>query len=381
MSTSEVTTDGVHHRRLLGEAASVVRPSGLDRYERKRRGEPVPTSYYGLPVMNKPVWAAPDIPGYLFLGGLAGAGALIGAVSQLTGRRRLARAMKVANAGAVGLSLVALVHDLGRRSRFLNMLRVFKVTSPMSVGSWLLAGFAPATIVSAYCDVTGALQPIGTLATLGAAGLGPGVATYTAALIADTAVPAWHEGHEMMPFVFAASAAASAAGLGLAVAPVPETTPLKLLGCAAGAAEVALTRAMQKKMGMVEEVYRSGKAEKFMKSSEALLLAGSAVTLASGSSRTRRAAGGVCLFVGSALTRFGIFEAGLASAQDPRFTVEPQRERMRQQGTTTRDDEVQRPCGAAGPEGSVSSNGPGSTLPGGLRPGTRPSPPTSRGDK
>ncbi|HET9059928.1 MAG TPA: NrfD/PsrC family molybdoenzyme membrane anchor subunit [Acidimicrobiales bacterium] len=339
MSISEVTKDGVHNGRPPGEATTGVNvpggpgtpdhPGADGRYQRRRRGEPTPTSYYGQPILNKPVWGAPDIPGYLFLGGLAGAGSVISAAAQLTARCRLARASKVANATAIGLSLVALVHDLGRRGRFLNMLRVFKVTSPMSVGSWLLAGFAPATMASAFCDVTGLLRPVGALATTGAAVLGPGVATYTAALISDTAVPAWHEGHRMMPFVFASSAAASAAGLGLVAAPVAETAPLKLLAGCAALGELALTKTMEERMGVVKEAYHQGKAQKLMRGSEVLLAAGAAIVLTSGRSRARRTVGGLSVLAGSALTRFGIFEAGVASAQDPKYTVGPQRERLK----------------------------------------------------
>ena len=261
------TTNGTSGARPLGEATTGVNVPGAPaprsdggRRGGKRRGEPTPRNYYDLPVLNKPVWGAPDIPGYLFLGGLAGAGAVLSAAAQLTGRRELARSTKVANAGAIGLSLFALVHDLGRRGRFLNMLRVFKVTSPMSVGSWLLAGFAPAAAGAALCELTGRAKLLGAAATAGAAALGPAVATYTAALISDTAVPAWHDGHTVMPFVFASSAVTSAAGLGLALAPVAESGPLVPLGVLAGLAEAGLTKAMEKKTGLAEKTYHEGRA-------------------------------------------------------------------------------------------------------------------------
>ena len=83
----------------------------------------------------------PDIPGYLFLGGLAGASSALAAGAQLTGSLELARAAKTGAAGAISLSMAALVHDLGRPARFINMLRVFKPTSPMSIGTWLLTGY------------------------------------------------------------------------------------------------------------------------------------------------------------------------------------------------------------------------------------------------
>ena len=138
---------------------------------------------------------------------------MLAAGAQQSGYGELARVSKVAALGAISLSAVALVHDLGRPGRFVNMLRVFKPTSPMSVGSWLLAAYGPVAGAAAVSEVTGILPKAGRAATLGAAVLGPGIATYTAALICDTAVPAWHEGYREMPYVFAGSAA-SAAGVG-----------------------------------------------------------------------------------------------------------------------------------------------------------------------
>lgn len=144
------------------------------------------TSYYNLPVINKPVWASPDIPVYLFLGGLAGAASLLGAGAQATGRSALGRVSKAGAFSAGVLSLVGLVHDLGRPSRFLNMLQVFKVTSPMSVGSWILAGYVPLAGVAAASSLFGKAPRIGMEATAGSALLGPAVASYTAALTSDT---------------------------------------------------------------------------------------------------------------------------------------------------------------------------------------------------
>ncbi|RMI29201.1 NrfD/PsrC family molybdoenzyme membrane anchor subunit, partial [Streptomyces triticirhizae] len=149
--------------------------------QRERRMVPQAefTSYYGRPVLKVPAWEARDIAGYMFLGGLAGAGSTLAAAAQLTGRPATARALKLSSLGAISLSTVALVHDLGRPARFLNMLRVAKPTSPMSVGSWLLAGYAPAAGLAAASAATGLLPRLGTAATLAAGGLGPAVATYT----------------------------------------------------------------------------------------------------------------------------------------------------------------------------------------------------------
>ncbi len=157
------------------------------------------TSYYGRPVIKKPVWKERDIAGYFFLGGLAGASSVVAAGAQATGRHSLARTSKAGAAVAILASLGALIHDLGRPDRFYNMLRVVKVTSPMSIGTWLVSAYAPAAIAASLTDVTGLFPRVGRLATATAALAGPGVASYTAVLIADTAVPAWHDAHRELP--------------------------------------------------------------------------------------------------------------------------------------------------------------------------------------
>ncbi len=285
-------------------------------------------SYSGQPILNKPVWGSPDIPGYLFLGGLAGAGSALAAGAQLTGRAGLARVMKLGCTTAAGLSLVALVHDLGRRDRFLNMLRTFKPTSPMSVGSWLLSAYAPAATIAALSDLTGIAEPVGSVATAVAALLGPEVAAYTAALICDTAVPAWHDGFEEMPFVFVASAASAAGGLGMLAAPLAEVRPARLLGTAGAVIELAVVALMQQRMGMPREAYRQGKAKRFSRAAQLSSGAGVALAVAGRGRAATTRLSGAALVIGSALERWAIFEAGLSSAEDPRYTVVPQRQRL-----------------------------------------------------
>jgi formate-dependent nitrite reductase membrane component NrfD len=343
MSDAQVTVEGLEGVRPGREAIVGVNigPGGRQQRRGRRRGgeEPmVPNadfrSYYGKPIINQPTWEAPDIPGYLFLGGLAGAGSVMAAGAQMTGRPGLARANKVGSAVAAALSLVALVHDLGQPRRFLNMLRTFKPTSPMSVGSWLLSAFAPAALAAAASDVTGKAPRLGALGTAAAAAAGPALATYTAALVADTAVPAWHDGHQEMPFVFAASACSAAAGVGLLGAPVNESGPALRTGVVSAALELGLTEAMKRRMGLSGEAYEEGKAHRYDRAAQVVTLGGIGLAVAGRRRRLGRAVGGVCLVAGSALTRFAIFEAGLNSSLDPKYTVIPQRRRrdQRQEG-------------------------------------------------
>ncbi|WP_432189808.1 NrfD/PsrC family molybdoenzyme membrane anchor subunit [Streptomyces sp. Tue6028] len=299
---------------------------------RRRRGERamVPRadfqSYYGRPVIKAPSWAATDIAGYFFLGGLAGAGSVLAAGAHLTGRTRTANALKVSSAAAVSLSAAALVHDLGRPERFANMLRVFKPTSPMSMGSWLLSVYGPSAAVAASTAVTGRLPRLGTAATGAAALLGPVVATYTAVLAADTAVPAWHDVHRELPYLFAASATAAAAGMALVTGPARENAPARCAACLAAVADLAVSSAAERRLGIVAETWRQGRAGSLLRAAR-VLTAGGALAAVLGRRHEAAAVAGLALLAGSVCTRLGVFAAGIASAHDPRYTVVPQRER------------------------------------------------------
>jgi hypothetical protein len=344
MSESQATREGLRGQRPDWEAA----PSQAvtSRWRRRRRGGEQPmvpaaqfSSYYGKPIINEPVWESPDIPGYLFLGGLAGGASLLAAGSDLTGRAVLGKAAKTAAFGAGSLSVAALVHDLGRPARFLHMMRVFKVTSPMSVGSWLLAGYVPTAGVAALCALTGRLKLVGAAATAGAALIAPGLAAYTAALIADTAVPAWHDAYPEMPFVFTGSGAMAAGGLGLLAAPPSETAPARNLALLGTAMEAIAFERMRHRVGMVSEPYSQGRGGRYIKAGRALAVLGTVGGLLGRRHRVAAALSGTALIAASAATRWGIYHAGMESARDPKYTVVPQRERIRRRESARTPEE------------------------------------------
>jgi len=288
-----------------------------------------PTSYYGRAILKPTPWQPRDIAGYVFLGGLAGASSLLAAGAALSDRPTLARSASVGAASAISVSLVALVNDLGRPARALNMLRVLKPTSPMSVGSWLLAAYAPAALVSAASAVTGRARPLGAVATAGAAVLGPAVAAYTAVVFGDTAVPAWHDAHQYLPYLFVGSAGAAAGGLALVASPVAEAGPARTLATVGAMVEMAMTRRLQHGLGTTGRPYREGVGGARLRAAAVLGSAG--LVLGCGLGRRSRLAavlGGSALLAGSALTRLGIFQAGLDSAADPAYVVGPQRRRL-----------------------------------------------------
>lgn len=274
------------------------------------------TSYYGRPILKRPVWKW-LIPAYFFTGGLAAGSSLLAFGARLTGRGRLARRARVTSVAAMTASAAFLIEDLGRPARFVNMLRVLRPTSPMSVGSWVLAAYGPAVGLSA---VRRDGVPV---ADATAAALAPVVATYTGVLLADTAVPAWREARRTLPVLFASGAAASAGGVGVLLAPADESGPARRLALAGAVGELVASEAMKRGLGKVAEVYAEGRAHAYATLARRLTVAGVAC-VALGGRRVRRAGGGL-LAAGAAAERFAVFHAGVQSTEDPAFVVEAQR--------------------------------------------------------
>jgi Polysulphide reductase, NrfD len=214
-------------------------------------GGPIPRKpgYYGQPVVKPPVWTW-EVPLYFFFGGIGGMSAVIAFGAVLFHHVDLARAAMwiAAIAGAV-LSPILLIMDLGRPHLFLNMLRVFKHRSAMSMGAWILTAFG-ACAVSGLIALelhtlhvfTGALDQLLPMAAglliFGSAIFGMLLATYTGVLIGATAIPAWYLHCVLFPIHFGTAGLGSAAGLlellGYRIA------PLNAIGLFAAAIETAL---------------------------------------------------------------------------------------------------------------------------------------------
>jgi hypothetical protein len=290
-------------------------------------------SYYGRPVIKEPVWE-PEIPVYFFTGGLGGASAVLSMVARLAGHETLARRTLFVEAGAELLSPLLLTADLGRPERFLNMLRVFKVTSPMSVGSWVMTFSTLSSSTAAALEFLELGEPVKLGCEAVAALLGPAMATYTAVLVANTAVPVWHDARHSLPPLFAASSLASAGACAAMIVPPREAGPARRLAIAATAATLALGQAMEQRLGMVGEPYRRGLPGILNRAAKGLTAAGAGLLAIRGRrSRGAAAAGGALLLAGEMSLRWAVFKAGDASARDPKYTVLPQRERAQQRGT------------------------------------------------
>jgi formate-dependent nitrite reductase membrane component NrfD len=304
-------------------------------------------SYYGRPILKPPAWEW-MVPAYLFTGGLSAGSAVLAAGADLTGRPALRRASSIGALASLAVSGYLLVADLGRPARFHHMMRVAKPTSPMSMGTWILTAYGPGVGIAATSELLPTrlrqqwlgrpwlrwlptvLTAVTRPAALSSAVVAPAVASYTAVLLSQTAVPAWHEAHPYLPFIFSGSAAASSGGLGMALAPVDEAGPARAFAAYGGICEIAASRLMEKRLGVVVEAYHTGRAHTLRKWSEYLTIGGVLGTLAARRSRVAAIASGLALMAGSALQRFGVYEAGVASTKDPKYVVIPQRERLAQ---------------------------------------------------
>jgi formate-dependent nitrite reductase membrane component NrfD len=296
-------------------------------------------SYYGRQIIKSPTWKVPDVPAYLYLGGAAGVSASLAALADVTGRPALRRIGRFASLLGALVSVGALVHDLGRPARFLHMLRVFKPTSPLSMGTWILSPFGTLSGVAAASELTGVAPGLGRLAGIGAGVLGPAMTTYTAVLLADTAVPAWHEAHRELPFVFAGSAMASGGGMGLLAG--RDAGPARRVALVGAALELAATAVLERRIGFAASAYTGGRPGTVLKAARAATVAGALGAAAGGLVRGRRGrvlsvGGGLLLNAAAAATRFGVFDAGMVSAKDPAYTVVPQRERLAAREATAR---------------------------------------------
>lgn len=302
-----------------------------DRTLRGGRGSVVPPAevrtYYDRPILKRPVWTW-EIPWYFAVGGLAGTSATLSAVARRTGHPELARSARRLAALGTLASPPLLISDLGRPERFHHMLRVAKPTSPMSMGTWILTVFGPAAVGAAGLGELGRLPRLARAAEGVAAALGPAMATYTAVLFADTAIPVWHEARRELPFVFIGSAAASAAGLAAALTDPRAAGPARRLAVGAAALELAAGQVMERRLGPLGAPYHDGRPARFSRWAKGLTATGAVMT---GLARRRRSAavlGGVLLAAGSVCERWAVFTAGSASADDPRATSGPQRARV-----------------------------------------------------
>ena len=286
--------------------------------------------YYGRPIVKPHEWK-PEVPAYFWIGGTAGAAAVGTVLARMRGMHDLARIYKRTALAGLIVSPALLVSDLGVKHRFYNMLRVFKPTSPMSVGSWLLTMLGGMLTASTVAELLG-IEWLSTATEIMAAPLGPAVASYTAVLISNTATPVWHEAYRELPFIFVSSAVGGAGAVGVLFGPEEERGPAHRAMIIGEIGKLLGVKAMQKGLGPVlSEPYRKGDAGMMEKSAMLTGLASLILAVAGRKNRAVSQAAAAFSIVSGVLERFTILEAGKQSAQDPKYVIEQQRAAAREQ--------------------------------------------------
>jgi Polysulphide reductase, NrfD len=319
-----MTTNSPSERRLeeLREEAygkGVVAGRGVD-----VAGGPIPRKpgYYGQPVVKPPVWTW-EIPIYFFVGGLGGMSAVIALAAVIFHHVDLARAAMWLAAVGVVLSPLLLILDLGRPHLFINMLRVFKPQSAMSMGAWILTGFGACVVPGLIAFELHAQQIfLGTLDQLlrVAAGIfifcsaifGTLLATYTGVLIGATAIPAWFLHRTLLPIHFGTAGLGSAAAvLELLGYRIPE---LNVLGFYAAGVESALLIWLSvDKHGVADRAIHEHSSGRLIRIGE--ILSGPLALILRFFGLAPLAA--ISFLVGALVSRFGWIAVGKVSGSDP----------------------------------------------------------------
>jgi formate-dependent nitrite reductase membrane component NrfD len=322
---------------LLGEGSLQrvkkvdAQPSGDFDWIGKSSEETPGVDYYGVPMLKEPVWKW-YIPAYFYVGGVAGSSAALGAAADLfggSGMSELSRRARLVAAGGAVASAALLIADLGRPARFLNMLRVFRPSSPMNVGTWILSGFGACSGIAALPAILPLPRGIRRLCDVGWTGaglLGLVLTGYTGVLLAGTAVPIWQGARRALPILFSASGAAGAAALFDLWPPGGRgDSAAHTLGTIAKTTELAMTALLEAEVSVVPRVarpLRSGRSAALWRSAQLLTAASLALSLVS---RRRRFLSGALGTAGALALRFAVMSAGRKSARDARASFEQQR--------------------------------------------------------
>jgi hypothetical protein len=335
MAGVEAGTD--FEKRLEEIRREAYLKGGVDSAGVRPAGSPMPVAspqegYYRQPLLKEPQWT-PLVPLYFFVGGASGSLGVIGSLADVvSGEKELAQKARLMSLGGVAISSALLILDLGRPSRFLNMLRVFKPQSPMSVGSWVLSGFGASAAVANLADLIAAEWGDGALAAqlrvVGRAGcvlFGMPLHNYTGVLIGASVIPVWNNRIRSLPREFGMSGLQSAVGL-LELSGETESQALNVLGLVSAAFEswegLELLRSDDRSLLPAKRGSSGFLVQLAGALSGPVPIALRIASLFTREKRTLRRIAAVCGIAGSILMRYGWVRAGTASARDWRIPLE-----------------------------------------------------------
>jgi len=187
-------------------------------------------AYRDVPFLKQPVWKN-EVAAYFFLGGISAGSGLLGSIAELTGGekyRKLARDAHYVSFITFLPCPLLLIDDLGVPTKFHHMLRIFKPSSPMNLGSWAFAVHgAGATVLLIRLLAAEGKLPLSRAITRAItmlpekllAGLGiPSslvLAGYTGVLLGTTSIPVWYTSRLLGALFTASSIATGASALRL----------------------------------------------------------------------------------------------------------------------------------------------------------------------
>lgn len=290
-------------------------------------------SYHGNALLKEPTWTW-QVPLYLFAGGVAGTSAVIALVAHVSGHAPLLRAALLIGLAGALISPPLLIADLGVPARFLNMLRVFKPRSVMSIGAWTLALFSSAIGLAVVCHElllagygNGFFLLLEWASEVVAAFSGLVLASYTSVLLGVTAIPVWSENRRLIPAVFLAGGLGSASGvLELLGFLVPAT---QFIGMVASAVETVVAVGIELRGRYVDRPLREGAVGWLVRTGGAL--AGPVALLLRiflGHTPGARYIAALCFVAGALISRFAWVAAGRVSSRDPQALFQIQRPKV-----------------------------------------------------
>lgn len=302
-------------------AAETADRDALQRAAWNARTGPPPHTVQS-PVMKPPVWTW-EVPLYFWFGGIAAGSSFVAMACDLAGDERSAATARKVALATVAPSPVLLIMDLGRPMRFLNMLRIFKLRSPMSTGAWALVAFSNLAAASVGADLLGRRRAAKRIGAANAV-VGGYLGSYTGVLLASTAVPVWARSRLLLGPIFVATGAATgAAACRLALVGTglkdghPTREALGHVETGAMAAELMLSQINDWRLGRLAQALETGRPGRWFSAGKWMVRAGLALRLLRARTGPRSHDVASVLYLGAGLAfRYAWVEAGRASAAD-----------------------------------------------------------------